>query len=136
MPKFSATSKRRLASCDLRLQYLFNNIIREYDCTIIDGHRPKARQDRLFELGRSRARFPNSKHNSKPSMAVDVVPYIKGTGVSWDSKQCAHFAGYVQAVASVLDTKIRWGGDWDGDHNLNDQKFNDMVHFELIEEEK
>jgi peptidoglycan L-alanyl-D-glutamate endopeptidase CwlK len=28
---------------------------------------------------------------------------------------------------------VRFGGDWDGDKDITDQKFNDLVHFELIE---
>ena len=24
-----------------------------------------------------------------------------------------------------------WGGDWDGDTDLNDNNFDDLVHFEL-----
>jgi peptidoglycan L-alanyl-D-glutamate endopeptidase CwlK len=27
---------------------------------------------------------------------------------------------------------VRYGGDWDGDKDINDQTFNDTVHFELV----
>jgi len=34
-------------------------------------------------------------------------------------------------VASQMGIKIRWGGDWDSDGSVCDNKFNDLVHFEL-----
>ena len=33
----------------------------------------------------------------------------------------------------LLGIKLRWGHDWDGDIDLNDQKFNDGPHYELID---
>jgi len=50
----------------------------------------------------------------------------------WDKRPFDHFAGVVRAVAYEMDISIRWGGDWDGDWNLFDQTFNDLVHFEVI----
>jgi peptidoglycan LD-endopeptidase CwlK len=32
-----------------------------------------------------------------------------------------------------MGIEIRWGGDWDGDGDLSDHKFNDLPHFELID---
>jgi peptidoglycan L-alanyl-D-glutamate endopeptidase CwlK len=34
-------------------------------------------------------------------------------------------------VASQMGLKIRWGGDWDMDTQTKDNKFDDLVHFEL-----
>jgi len=28
-----------------------------------------------------------------------------------------------------MEIPIRWGGDWDRDHCLSDQSFDDLVHF-------
>ena len=42
-------------------------------------------------------------------------------------------AGYIQATADKLGIKIRWGGDWDSDGDLDDQTFMDLGHFELVD---
>ena len=34
-------------------------------------------------------------------------------------------------TARGLFIPLRWGGDWDMDHNFKDQKFDDLCHFEL-----
>ncbi|MFK0570139.1 hypothetical protein [Endozoicomonas sp.] len=44
MYHYSDSSKRHLASCDERLQLVFNKVIEYYDCTIICGHRGEVAQ--------------------------------------------------------------------------------------------
>lgn len=118
----------KLNTCDLRLVALFKEVIKGYDCTVLDGMRDKARQNRLFKEGKSKVKYPNSRHNMNPSCAVDVAPYP----IDWDAEESFyHFAGYVQGIADAMGIKIRWGGDWDEDNDLYDQSFNDLVHFEL-----
>jgi hypothetical protein len=64
------------------------------------------------------------------SRAVDVAPYP----IDWnDTRRFDHFAGIVVGIAHRSGVKIRWGGNWDRDNDLNDQNFNDLVHFELID---
>lgn len=148
MPRYSNTSKARLETCSDNLQDLFNRVIEHYDCSIIEGHRDRVRQNELKFLGRTKVSWPDSKHNSSPSKATDAAPYAKGRGIPWpklpedwtDPKQRAsyindmaafyHFAGYVEGIAIQMGIKIRWGGDWDRDHDFTDQSFNDLVHFE------
>ena len=131
MPRFSATSAARLATCDDRLRVLFDEIVKTYDCSILCGHRGREQQEQAYREGKSKARFGESLHNTSPSRAVDVVPYP----VHWeDRERFAHFAGYVQAVADRLGIKIRWGGDWDQDGFCSDETFSDMPHFELVED--
>lgn len=132
MYKFSNSSNNKLSTCHPLLQLLFNRVVEYYDCTVIDGTRDKKTQDYYCLIGKSKVRYPNSKHNSNPSMAVDVAPYIKGKGIVWNKEQCYYFAGYVLGIARILDIKIRWGGDWSMDNDIHDQSFNDLVHFELI----
>jgi len=31
-----------------------------------------------------------------------------------------------------MDISIRWGGDWNMDTYVKDQRFNDLPHFELV----
>jgi len=131
MAHFSSSSKKKLLTCAPELVSLFLDVIKEYDCTILEGERTAERQEALFAEGKTKVHYPDSSHNSSPSEAVDVAPYIKGKGVSFDLRQCSHFSGYVQARADELGISIRWGGDWDGDRDVNDQSFNDLVHFEL-----
>jgi peptidoglycan L-alanyl-D-glutamate endopeptidase CwlK len=34
-------------------------------------------------------------------------------------------------VASEEGVNVRWGGDWDGDRDIDDQTFDDLPHFEF-----
>lgn len=129
MPRFSKSSMTKLQTCHEKLQILFLHVVTHYDCTIVEGHRGKKRQQELYNSGKSKVQYPHGKHNTKPSLAVDAAPYING--ISWDTKQCYNFAGFVLGCASMMGIKLRWGGDWDKDRNIHDQTFNDLVHFEL-----
>ena len=131
MYNFSNISKERLATCDPRLQKIANEVIKKHDCAVLCGHRNEKDQNEAFASGRSKLKWPKGEHNKFPSNAMDLAPFVNGY-ISFDSNQCYFFAGIVLDTAFELDIKIRWGGDWDGDHNLKDQKFNDLVHFELI----
>ena len=131
MSKFSARSESRLFTCDKRLQKLFNKVVEEFDCTIIEGHRDEERQNEMFRTGKSQLKFPDGKHNSIPSKAVDVAPYP----IDWNDREYfTYFAGYVKGIAATMGIKIRWGGDWDGDWQVKDNNFDDLPHFELLGE--
>lgn len=138
MPKFSKTSKDRLATCHPDLQLLFNTVINTFDCTIICGHRGQKDQEIAFKTGKSRLKFPESKHNSSPSWAVDAAPYP----INWkDMNGFCWFAGYVLGIADMLhlqgkmEHRIRWGGDWNRNYDMGDEKgLRDLVHFEIISE--
>ena len=130
MPRFSRRSSSRLASCDEKLQRVFKEVIKHFDCTILVGHRGKSEQDEKFRQGLSKVKFPNSKHNSKPSNAVDVAPYP----IDWhDRERFSYFAGYVQGIAKSMDINLRWGGDWNKDTEVKDNNFDDLPHFELTD---
>ena len=130
MPKFSKRSANNLKTCHSNLQALFNKVIKHFDCIVISGHRDREEQDRIFEEGHSQLKYPQSKHNTIPSDAVDVMPYP----VNWaDTKRMYFFAGFVKGIAAEMGIAIRWGGDWDGDTEVRDNRFNDLVHFELMD---
>ncbi len=120
------------------LQVLFNEVIQFYDCTVVCGHRSEAEQNAAFAAGNSQLRFPASKHNSTPSMAVDVAPFEK-SGIDLGKTQSAFFAGVVKGIAIELKRKgtithdIRLGVDWNGDNDVDDTKFWDACHFEIID---
>ena len=128
MPYFGKSSKRRLATCDERLQKVFNEVIKYVDCSVLEGHRDGERQDKLFEEGKTKVKFPMGRHNSSPSRAVDVTPYP----VDWDDRERQTlFAGFVLGIANSMDIKLRWGGDWDMDFQVMDNRFDDFPHFEI-----
>ena len=132
MPAFSVKSLEKLNSCHIDLQRLFLEVVKTYDCSVICGYRDKKTQNQAFKDGTSKLKYPESKHNKKPSIAVDVIPYP----VSWKNyRRFYHFAGYVTATAERLSIKIRSGVDWDSDFDLDDQLFIDAPHYELITED-
>jgi len=129
MPKFSKTSADRLVACHPDLIWLFQAVIQGFDCAILCGHRGEAEQNSVFKYGKSKLPWPRSPHNRKPSMAVDAAPWP----IDWHNlRRFYAFGGYVKGVAAVMGIRIRWGGDWDGDNDFDDQSFNDLVHFELV----
>ncbi len=129
MPKFGKKSKSRLETCHPELRRLFQEVVNCFDCSVLQGHRSKEDQDNAYHEGRSKLKFPKSKHNKKPSEAVDVAPYP----IDWNDKErFYYFAGVVKGIAIKMDIKIRWGGDWDSDTDVKDQTFMDLPHFELV----
>lgn len=137
MPQFSLTSKKRLQECHSDLRVLFGHVIQNFDCTIVCGHRDKADQDKAYAEGKSKLKYPQSKHNKIPSEAVDAAPYEK-TGIDWSKSQMLFFAGYVKGVADqlfqsgVMSHRIRLGADWNSNNDIDDETFLDAPHFEIV----
>ncbi|MEE8551590.1 MAG: M15 family peptidase [Gemmatimonadota bacterium] len=130
MPHFGRRSFHQLRTCDPQVQRLFERVVLQYDCTVLIGHRGARAQHEAFLAGKSEKDWPDGEHNEYPSKAADVAPWP----IDWENwKRFYHFGGYVLGVAELLGIPIRWGGDWDRDHDLDDQDFNDLVHFELEE---
>ncbi len=142
---YGKKSKGRLVTCHESLQILFNTVILYRDCSILEGARSDERQMKLFKAGKSKVDgvTRKSKHQVQrlladlpSSQAVDVAPYPipEKWGDHPNPKHLAefyHFAGIVQGLAFHMGIGLRWGGDWDGDMDIHDQKFDDLVHFEL-----
>jgi len=133
--KYSKKSLDRLHSCHPDLQLIFKYVIAFIDCSIIFGHRTREEQELAFINGNTQLHFPHSKHNSSPSMAADAAPYP----IDWkDIPRFKYFSGIVLGIAKTLKIQglvhhdVRWGGDWDMDHDMKDQNFNDLLHFELV----
>lgn len=120
MPKFGAASRRNLAEAHPLLQQLFNEVIKDFDCAVLDGSRGRAAQEEAFKRGHSRAHFGQSAHNYTPAIAVDVVPYP----IDWtDLKRFKALGKVVKAKAIALGIPISWGGDW--------TSIKDYPHYEL-----
>jgi peptidoglycan L-alanyl-D-glutamate endopeptidase CwlK len=131
MPKFGKTSMKRLQTCHPDIARVLEQAIKNGpDFSILCGHRTQAEQDKVVADGMSKVAWPNSKHNSTPSMAVDIVPYP----VDWnDTNRFRVLAGYVLGIADAMGISLRWGGDWSRDFSEKDERFRDMPHFELVE---
>ena len=130
MPHFGRTSKKRLKTCDEDLIFLFKEVVKYFDCSVLEGHRGKRLQNKYFKEGKSKLKFPDGNHNKKPSKAIDVAPYP----IDWDDRErMTYFAGFVKGMASALGIPIRWGGDWNSDTQVKDNNFDDLPHFELRE---
>ena len=128
MPRFGKRSKERLSTCDERLQKVFNEVIKYIDCTVLEGHRGQERQDKLFDEGKTKVKYPSGRHNANPSRAVDITPYP----VDWDDRERQTlFAGFVIGTARAMGITLRWGGDWDMDFKVMDNRFDDFPHFEV-----
>jgi peptidoglycan L-alanyl-D-glutamate endopeptidase CwlK len=90
---------------------------------VICGHRNKEDQDKAFKEGNSKLEFPNSKHNKKPSLAVDVVSG-DGRSIDWaDIKSFELVCLVIESKADELGIKVRLGRDF---------SFKDWPHIELV----
>lgn len=122
MATFSQKSLDILATVDRKLYDLCTEVIKDFDFSVIVGHRGEADQDIACANGKSNTPWPTSKHNSCPSQAVDIAPYP----IDWnDINRFRELAGAMYAAGNKLGIKIRWGGDF--------TKLKDYDHFELVE---
>jgi peptidoglycan L-alanyl-D-glutamate endopeptidase CwlK len=136
---YSQTSLRHLESCHADIQLIWGELAKYVNCSVFCGHRNEQEQNEAFADKNSELQWPDSKHNSLPSMAIDSGPYFPELrNTDWeDYKAFAVFAGHVMLIARQLYDAgkithlVRWGGDWDMDGRTRDQKFNDLPHFEL-----
>lgn len=130
MPTLGNRSLENLSLVDIRLQQIVQEAIEIMDFSVIEGHRDDARQNYMYRTGLSQLKWPKSKHNALPSLAVDLAPYP----IDWnDTERFVLLAGVMFTIAKQKGIKIRWGGDWDNDGIMIDETFRDYVHFELLE---
>lgn len=130
--RFGERSLKRLGEVDERLQEVVHALLPRvpFDLTVLCGHRTEDAQEAAVLAGRSKVRFPHSKHNALPSKAVDIAPYP----VDWeDLKRFEQMGREAVKVGDELGTPIRWGADWDRDGSITDERFLDFPHLELWE---
>ncbi len=139
MPSFSQKSLDQLATCHPDLQRLFHRVVKDWDCTVLEGKRSEEQQRQNVAKGVSKTM--DSRHVYPlvgPAMAADVAP----APLKWPDRKsptyikdlCLWYAfgGFVMGVASEMGIPLRWGADWDGDEVIIDQTFDDLPHFELL----
>jgi len=124
MYKFGKRSRDRLKGVDSRLVNVLNELIKIMDVTVIEGLRSAERQEELLAKGATKVKY--SKHME--GKAVDIAPYP----IDWNDRERFHYmGGMVRGIAKALNLDIRWGGDWDSDGEIKDNKFDDLVHIEI-----
>ena len=102
-----------------------------FDLAITDSHRGERLQTEAFASGASKARWPHSLHNVVPSRAGHLDPFP----IRYENWKLYYgLSTIVVIAASQLGIRLKWGGDWDGDFDYTDQTFNDLAHWELVEE--
>ena len=152
MYRFGLQSLTRLRTCHADIQRVAHRAlaISPLDFSVVHGYRNQVQQDALFEKGASQRRWPDSKHNHRDvlgdpcALALDVAPYLSPGWIPWGegtthghspAQQLRYWdilAGTILAAAGLESVSLRWGGDWDRDTFLADNKFNDLGHFELV----
>lgn len=121
MSNFSKISLKRLNTCDPKLIKICQEAIKEYDFSVLCGHRGEKEQNQAFKEGRSKLSYPKSKHNVTPSKAVDIAPYP----IDWNNiDRFIELSVIIKRIASENNIKIRWGGNF--------KNFKDYPHFELV----
>ncbi len=161
MGRYSGRSLSELFTAHLDLQVLFQDIVVDFDNTVLQGKRTEEEQREGVDKGVSKTM--NSKHVyplDEASLAVDVAPYplrwpklkeavkeieelIEVRAPQLEIEEAVqnyaktlarfyYFGGYVLGRADEKGIKLRWGGDWDSDREIRDQGFDDTVHFELV----
>ena len=128
MPSFSKTSEKRLQTCHPDIAAVCRELIKQYDFSVLCGHRTKAEQNKAFERGNSRLIYPQSAHNKTPSHAVDIVPYPIDWGNLMRLREMWH---RFDALASLMrergeiESEFEWGGEWNS--------LKDYPHIEIKE---
>lgn len=120
--------EKKLEEADPRLAAWFHDYVKPQfpDAHISCAWRGQLDQDRAYLEGKSRLKFPKSKHNrisdGKPaSLALDLFRLLP------DGKAEFPPGFYFQIAEVVRENKvpIEWGGDWRA------KGFTDMPHFEI-----
>jgi len=126
---YGKRSRERLKTAHPDLQEVFNEAIKWFDITILEGSRDEEKQNRFFAEGKSQVKYPNGKHNRVPSEAIDAAPYP----INWkDRERFYYMAGLLMGIAKMKGIELRWGGDWDRDNIFKENTFDDLSHMEMI----
>lgn len=116
----TAISVARLKTCHPDLQRVVELAATRMPLFVLCGYRGRNEQNKAFEEGKSKLRFPRSMHNKKPSMAVDISP----SPLDWLNHDAfKKLALVMKKAAKELGVDIVWGGDWVG--------FKDLPHYQL-----
>ena len=131
--KWSNRSQAVFLGLDPELQKLLNFCLEHVaDITLLEGHRRLEEQNAAFESGNSHVKWPDSKHNLFPSLAVDLAPYPKPSEDTRLWAALGYIAGRIIQEGVRLGITVRWGGLWAQDGNFVRRQFNDGWHLEIL----
>lgn len=120
------TSLKKLSTCHPDIQRLAHAVDKDFPIQCICGERNELDQTKAYESGASRKKYPDSKHNKRPSLAGDFVPDPDNNPATldWgDIKSFELMCLTFEQKADELGIKIRLGRDF---------KFKDFPHVELM----
>lgn len=128
--RFGRRSLERLSTVHPDLRRICEELIKEMDVAVLCGFRGEREQNSAFIQGKSKLRWPRSKHNRIPAEAVDLAPYSAGVpgGVDWTNISAFNdMCKRIERIAKELGVKIRLGRDF---------SFKDWPHLELHDKAK
>jgi peptidoglycan L-alanyl-D-glutamate endopeptidase CwlK len=120
------TSIKKLSTCHPDIVRLAKAVNEVYPIQCICGFRDETEQTKAFQNGMSKKKFPDSKHNKKPSLAGDFVPDPdrNPATLDWgDIKSFELMCLTFEQKADELGIKIRLGRDF---------SFKDFPHIEIL----
>lgn len=139
MYKFSQSSRDKLKQVHPDLQLICTYLIAFVDFTIVTGYRSPEEQLKKYYAKPQLSKVKVGKHNSKPSMAIDIQPYpLKKDSAKSQREQFYYLAGCFMGTGKMLKEMglishdVRSGGDWNKNGLITDNSFDDLYHFELI----
>lgn len=133
MAYFGGRSKAALATCHVDMRRVSEDIIKWYDHSIIWGHRDEETQNEMYNrVPRvTKARWPDSKHNELPSLAIDFAPWP----LLYEAPEedfCV-IAGAYMFRGYELGIEVGWGGDWNLNRTTSDEDtLKDWGHLWLV----
>jgi len=136
MFRYGEKSLEHIRKLHKDLQLILGEAIKYVDITVIDSHRDEDTQNKYFKEGKSKVKFPNSKHNKFPSMAVDIIP-LKFPNNFKDWAKFAYMIGIVKGISEemykngTIKHRLRFGLDFNRDGILFNDSFIDAPHIEL-----
>jgi len=134
---FTQNDNLKLSSCHPTLVKLMEYAIKDFKFIIICGYRNKQDQNAAYNAKKSKVIYPNSKHNSQPSLAVDIAPVKLNKDytywIDWkDIDLFIELYNHIKECSNELGIKIRWGGDFNMDGDITTTDAWDKSHYELI----
>jgi len=130
--KWSARSQAIRDQLCPELQGMVDALLTYMDVSLTTGHRTEKAQNALYPKY-TQVRWPDSKHNRFPSVAVDLQPYPYPDNENDLRAALGYMAGLCYIIAEAQGFQIRWGGDWNRNGSVTDNGFDDLFHIEVYE---
>lgn len=132
------TSRSRLEGVHPDLVRVIEEAITDcpIDFGVSSGKRDAEEQNILYNKGLSKCDgyIKISDHQPKEDgygYAVDIYAYLNKKA-SYDKRHLCVIAGHILGKANELGIKLQWGGDFDGDWDMDEHDFVDMPHYALL----